>query len=136
VKGKFGALYLSTDVHTCVEEVTRSRQKSQLQVAQSFPRVIIGIRIRLTNVLDLTDAAIRRRLGMTLAVLRADWTATQNQGMESPTQHLGRLASASGIEGLLVPSAVHSGKNLVVFPSNLRPSSILELINPEGLRHA
>lgn len=44
------------------------------------------------------------------------------------SQRLGAAVIATGAEGLLVPSATRLGDNLVVFPTNLRPESRLEII--------
>lgn len=67
--GKFEVLYLSCDSHTCLEETTKSIQRPASEVAQVLPRTIIGIQVKLSRVLDLTDANVRRSLGITKQVL-------------------------------------------------------------------
>ena len=57
-----------------------------------------------------------------------------NQGREALTQAVGRIAFQMGLEGSVVPSPqVRKGKNLIVFPTNLRKKSSLVIQNAEEL---
>lgn len=135
--GTYAALYLSCDIHTCIEETTRSFQNAGASVAEALPRTIVGVEAHLSRVLDLTDPAILHFLGVTrLHLLRTDWVTSQDvAGREAPTQRLGRLARDAGVEAVLVPSAARprTGKNLCVFTDRLLPASLLRAINPERL---
>ena len=126
-------LYLSCDIHTCLEETTRSLRVSGLEVAEALPRTVIGIQVRLSRVLDLTNPRIRHRLGVIKRELvETDWEFIQNVlGEESLTQQLGRFARDAGLEALLVPSAAlpRTGKNLDIFPDRLLPTSSLHVVN-------
>jgi RES domain-containing protein len=127
----FAVLYLSCDLHTCVEETTKSARLPEMEVANVLPRTLIGIEVMLSRVLNLTDATIRRRLRITKKSLIADdWEKLQNvDKQEAFTQQIGRLAREIGFEAILVPLAVTRGKNLDVFPDRLLPSSSLKIIN-------
>ncbi len=63
--GTYPVLYLSGDIHTCVEETTKSFTQAGASVAQALPRTIIGVEAHLTRVLDLTDPFVLRLLGIT-----------------------------------------------------------------------
>src|SRR2546425_1225179 len=60
----FGVLYLSCDLHTCIEELQYAARYEGLEVEEKLPRTITGIRVDLKNVLDLTSAIVRRKLGV------------------------------------------------------------------------
>ncbi len=130
-KGAFEVLYLSCDPHTCLEETTKSLQRNGFEIAKTLPRVVIGIEVNLSRVLDLTVSEIRRRLGITKQILiTSNWMNTQNaDNKEAITQQIGRLAREAGFEAILVHSAVTRGKNLDIFPDRLLPSSSLKIIN-------
>ncbi len=94
----------------------------------AMPRVFAAIEIELAHVLDLRQGAIRQRLRVSRSRMMADdWR--QSSGRASLTQALGWAAFATGIEGILVPSAARPrGSNLIVFPANLRGSSVLRAL--------
>lgn len=76
--------------------------------------------MKLTKVLDLTDPDIRLAIGVTESDLKMEWDEVQRAGGEAHTQSIGRLAREAGFEAIIVPSARHSGANLVV----LNPDSL------------
>ncbi len=133
-KGAFGVLYLSCDAHTCLEETTHAFYASGLDVAKLLPRTIVGIAVRLSTVLDLTDYNVRRAIGINKTILTGtDWASTNLTNGEAITQSIGRFAKEAGFESLLVPSAVCEGKNLDIFLDNLRPSSAISAVNESDL---
>jgi RES domain-containing protein len=90
---------------------------------------------KLGRVLDLTDSAIRRKIGFTLTeLLDEDWEAIQARGEEAWTQAIGRGCRQAGFEAILVPSARHrGGRNIVIFPDRLAAGSSLQLLAPGDL---
>jgi len=134
-KGAFDVLYLSCDLHTCLEETTKSLQRPGLEIAMLLPCVVIGIEVKLRRILDLTNDVTRRKLGITKnSLIATDWEKSQNIfHQEAFTQQLGRLARDAGFEAILVPSAVMRSKNLDVFPDRLLPGSSLKIINRSRL---
>ena len=135
--GTYPVLYLSCDIHTCVEETSKSYQQAGASVAQALPRTIVGVEARLTSVLDLTDPAVLRLIGITrLRLIRTDWiTSQESEAREAFTQTLGRLARDTGVEAILTPSAAlpRTGKNLCIFSDQLLPTSHLRAINRQQL---
>ena len=88
------------------------------------------------RVLDLTDAGVRRLLGVSeRRLLDEPWREMQKKGREALTQAVGRLAYEADWEGLLAPSAARKGGvNLVLFPANLKaPGSWLRIVNKADL---
>ena len=125
-------------VYAALDPVTAVRESYQNFEEFGFspkPRVMAGLSIHLRHVLDLTDSRIRRLLGFTVAdLVEEDWSGIQQAGDESWTQAIGRGAAIAGFEGLLVPAARHApGKNLVIFPQNLRRGSAVKAIAAEDL---
>jgi RES domain-containing protein len=109
----FGVLYLSCDVHTCIKELEYAAEYDKVDIEEKLPRTFAGVKVELTKVLDLTDAEVRRTLGVPRKILlKTDWAKENSKGYEAPTQLIGRMAKEEGFEALLVPSARWSGKNL------------------------
>jgi len=134
-KGLFEVLYLSCDVHTCVEETTRSLTQNAFDVAKTLPRLLVSIEVKLSKVLDFTDSRVRRDLGITKKVLtETDWASLQEAEVETITQAIGRLTRDVGFEAIFVPSATRLGNNLDVFPDNLLSDSILKVANEEEIK--
>lgn len=129
------AIYASLDPMTAVKESYQEFFRYGFAVADIRPRVMAGVKPNVGRLLDVTDARIRRRLGFRLdELLGEDWQAIQYGGEESWTQAIGRGALLSGFEGLLAQSARHrGGKNVVVFPKNLLPTSSVELMASDEL---
>ncbi|HSE83649.1 MAG TPA: RES domain-containing protein, partial [Thermodesulfobacteriota bacterium] len=98
-------------------------------------RTVIGVKVRLSKVLDLTSTKVRRKIGISKSVLtETDWEWIQNiDKKEALTQSIGRFIEEAGFEAILVPSAVCKGRNLDVFPDNLLPSSEISIVNLDKL---
>ena len=134
-KGGFEALYLSCALSTCIAEIERAASQLNKPAAELLPRKMIGLELSLSNILDLTDLQVQSRLGITSADLMEEWLPVQKSGGDALTQQIGRHARDAGLEAILYPSAAQpDGKNLAVFPDNLRPESRIEIINADRLR--
>jgi RES domain-containing protein len=71
-------------------------------------RVSVSTDVSLSNVLDLTDPAVRQELNVTLEQITGD--------SYTVTHQLGDLARANGYDGILAPSARNpGGSNLIMF---------------------
>lgn len=117
------ALYLASSPTLAVSEHLRLGEMFE---AKRFPpRLLVSVEVTLTLVLDLTDESTRGRFGLTLA----DLTGPYSEDPDSPsiTQTIAIEARKSGIEALLVPSAlVPTETNLVVFRDNVAsPRAVL-----------
>lgn len=130
----FATVYLSLAPETATSEYLAQHRYFGLPPSAAMPFVSVGIEASLQAVLDLTDGATRRTLGVSLEkMLDASWR--EAKARESLTQALGRLAFELELEALIVPSSAAPGEaNLVVFPGNLRPpGSWLRIVNRERL---
>jgi RES domain-containing protein len=130
------AAYASLSIQTATNEAYQNILKHGFPAASIRPRVFAGARVRLHALLDLTDVAIRRRLGFTLAeLLDEDWLGIQEEGDESWTQAVGRGAHSAGFEGLIVPSSQDrpDGVNVVIFPDRLRRNSKIVILGEDEL---
>jgi RES domain-containing protein len=124
------ALYLAGTPTLALAEQLRFADLLGLPVRHT-PRLLVAVDVRLAAVLDLTDAGLRRGLGLDDEILWAEWESGP-QAAESPTQTLGRRVREEGLEGILYPSRVErAGRNLVVFLENLQASSRVRLVGEE-----
>ena len=128
-------VYASLDIHTAVDEAYPEFKRAGFSPTAIRPRVFVGAEIHLECLLDLTDSNIRRVIGFRLdELIDEDWKTIQALGDESWTQAIGRGCKKAGFEGLIVPSARRSkGRNLVVFPEQLRRGSHVKLLNASDL---
>jgi RHS repeat-associated protein len=97
----FGAAYGANSAKTALAEIAHYKPAPG--------RVLTSKKARLNNVLDLTDASVRKQLG----VRKADLVKSRDY---STTQRLGNWARANGYDGILAPSARNAtGSNLIGF---------------------
>jgi len=103
-----GSIYAGTAVQTSAAEV-RSYPQGIFQ-----PKTLVAGDVRLDGVLDLTDPAALKALGVT----RADITQTNHgvNGAYTQTQRIAEWAREQGYNGILAPSAQsRTGTNLITF---------------------
>jgi RES domain-containing protein len=123
--GSYPAVYGSLDPHTALLETIATARHYGVPADKRMPLVIVAVDVGVQRLLDLTVAALRRRLKLSRAALTVDWEASQRCGNESYTQAIGRLAYELDVQGLLVPSArVKGAKNLIAFPDALAKGSL------------
>ena len=108
--GSFSVVYTAIDRETVDRELARLADRAALPIEALLPRRLATIEASLERVLDLTDAAVRRRLGVRAGDLVADdWTRTQA---------VGQAAHGAGFEGILAPGA-DGGTTLAIFRDDL-----------------
>jgi RES domain-containing protein len=131
----FSAIYGSLDPFVALAETLGTYDAYGIPFEQRMPLVLVGIRVQLSRLLDITDAQVRRGLGVsTKTLLSEDWQAGQLTGVESLTQAIGRLAWEARIEAIAVPSArTKRAKNIVLYPDILLESSHIEIVNRQEL---
>lgn len=96
------------------------------------PRMVVGIRVSLQAVLDLTNpASVLHQLNLE-ELLSEDWRKMNGGQKESRSQALGRAVAGLG-EGILAPSRIRTGKNLVIYPRSLKPESRIEVLGEADL---
>ena len=94
--------------------------------------MVVGIRVSLQAVLDLTNPAnVPKQLNLE-ELLSEDWRKMNGEHRESRSQAFGRVVADLG-EGILAPSRIRTGENLVIYPRSLRPESRIEVLGEEDL---
>ena len=135
-RGQFRTVYLSLSIEIAIQELIGQFQSYGFDVSKKLPFVVAGVEVTISKVVDLTDAAIRRSMGISKdSIIKDNWKRTDENGIESLTQCFGRLAYEAELDGIIAPSAIQkSGKNLIVFPGNLvSPHSFMKVVNREHL---
>ena len=123
-----GSIYSGTAVQTSAAEVRSYPQGGAFQ-----PKTLVAGDVRLEGVLDLTDSAALRALGVT----RADITLSSHgvNGAYTQTQRIAEWARAQGYNGILAPSAQsRTGTNLITFDTtvvtNVKASPLPASVTP------
>jgi RES domain-containing protein len=98
-----------TGVYAATDEATVAAELANYKMFDlKLQRETLIKDVRLTNLLDLTDAGVRKRLGVSLADITGD-------GYDV-TQSIGVWAQARGFNGIIAPSArQNGGVNIVAF---------------------
>jgi RES domain-containing protein len=119
---------------TAAEESMRLFEAAGLRRATVKPRLIVGIRYRLSAVIRLPKLVNAIRGANLPELMAEEWQKINAQGRETLGQALGRALFDARVEGFLVPSArVPDGVNLVVFPRNLRRASRKQVLEESEL---
>ncbi len=116
------------------------RTAPSLDIAAIPSRCILTVRAVLNKIIDLSDLDLLNSkefqdAGLDIELLTKDgWYFDNNEGKESATQAIGRIAYELGYHGLISRSSVSKGeKNLNVFVSNLPIGCGLEILEPKDL---
>ncbi|MEM7229615.1 MAG: RES family NAD+ phosphorylase [Planctomycetota bacterium] len=125
-------VYASTNPLVALAETLAQRERFGIPPTRFRTRVIRGINVELSCIVDLSNGSIRQSLRVSLArMTQCDWWTENRAGREAITQAIGRAAADAGVEGLLVPTAQsRRDANLAVFIERLRPGSRLEITDP------
>jgi hypothetical protein len=92
----------------------------------------VGIRVSLRAVLDLTNLkGVLTPLDLEYLLLE-DWRKTNGERKESRSQALGRAVTDLA-EGILMPSHIRNGRNLVIYPRSLKSESKIEVLGQDKL---
>ncbi|MBA3876935.1 MAG: hypothetical protein C0498_08365 [Anaerolinea sp.] len=115
----FPVAYTALDVATVDRELDRTARRAGMTSAMMGPRRLATIRVRLSRVLDLTNADVRAALDVTEADLTGEDPAVP--------QAIGETAHHLGYEAILAPSATGTGQALAIFLDNRAADSVLEV---------
>lgn len=125
IMGDFAVLYLSCDLHSCVEETIYYGSSAPSGLGGHLPRTFIGVYLSLDKVLDLTDTVIQAMIGISHAVLTEEWQTNP----EPKTQIIGKIALEKGFEAIKVPSARWTGSHSLNLLDDRLQTKIAELIS-------
>jgi RES domain-containing protein len=133
--GAFAVVYLAESLEGAVAETLGLVGRYGLDAAARLPLTLVAVDAVLLTVLDLTDARVRRMIGVTVAAMvNCEWRAENRAGREALTQALARAAFELGAGGVIVPSAVkRTLRNIDVFPGNLSGGARLTIRSSDKL---
>ncbi len=131
-------LYLADNPQTCLLEVGALLGSPRGPVANPAAGAwtVFPVRVQFSRLADLCDQAQRSLIGASVQELTGDWRGYAlrphtGQPPSAPTQRLGIRLYKRPLEGLLTYSARDTTRrNLVVFPTRMRPGSHVELLDP------
>lgn len=123
------AVYGAATPELAMAETLAMSRYYGLPIHQAMPRIFVAIDVRVSSIIDLTDGSLRQRLKVSESrMLKADWRKETSLGLVPLTHLIGKAVFDAGFEGLLVHSSTGvDGKNLVIFPENLRANSHLQV---------
>jgi RES domain-containing protein len=120
----FPALYTATSKETVAAELRRLANQQLRPVEDFLPRRLCVMEVSLAAVVDLRSNEALASVGLTPAnVIDRD---------PSNCRTVGKGVHDLGLEGILVPSATTVGTVLVIYPTNLYPSSSVVTVATEG----
>lgn len=134
-KGSFETVYLAEDPITAFREVWLFLQHPSAPpfTVRTPPLVHVAVDAVLLSALDVTDAGVQDALGTTRQELTGDWWSIQTQGLEAPTQTLGRVCYESGrFDAIRYYSSKNppNGVCIAVLSERLRDQAYLEVYDP------
>jgi RES domain-containing protein len=122
------AVYLAESDKAATEEVLARKRRlggSAQITLDKYPRIVFGVTVWLERVLDLS----KRGLPKALMSVRMNCLATDDLAL---SMELGDLLRARSIQGLIFPSAVGRGRNLIVYLEHCS-ADVLEIQNEAEL---
>ena len=123
------AVYVSDSDRTASEEVTGRKErlggKAQITL-ENYPRIVFGVNVKLERHISFLKKPRAK-------VLEALWKSSLDEDNLHASQAVGAFFLQRGVQGIVFPSVVTQGANLVVFVANCGAGS-LEIANLAGLR--
>jgi RES domain-containing protein len=110
--GEYGCLYTSLTRAGAIAEYYKELAKvSGISAEEDHPRDLVSIHVVAKRVLDLTNAAVRKRMGVSLETITGDRVPDIDA-----CRAIADLARLQGYRGILSPSAAADGmKNLNLY---------------------
>jgi len=124
-------VYASLTPETAMAETLAHNRYYGIPIEDAMPRTFVAIDVKLAHVLDFRNGIVRQRLQVSeTKLLYVDWREEVRASRVPITQRLGKAAFASGLEGLIVPSAADAQQhNLLWFPGHLGSKSVVKVMN-------
>jgi RES domain-containing protein len=132
--GSFRASYHSLTKAVALAEVDAHTRFYGFPKETLRPRLVVATESKLSRVLNLTAATIRKAPRVILdEIKKENWRFLQGLNREGLCQGLGRTTFLADAEALLTPSVqVKGGVNIVYFPENLLPTSSARIFRPDN----
>ena len=121
VKEKFGALYMGNSQSVCEAEMEQKTSGFRAK----FKHKIAKLKISFRRVIDLTNEE-------NCKILKIGKEQLLSEDKTLP-KSLGYLAYHMCYEALIVPSATGKGKNIIVFPDNVKKGSSIKKVSEKIL---
>lgn len=138
--GAFQTLYLAQSPEIALREIQALYGPSGNTVPSLRAVTLFRVDVQLQRLVDLTNPAVQSLFQTTVQELTGDWqvysalaalAAIPSLAPTAPTQQLGAALFASGVEGILSPSAkVPTASSLLVFQENLETGSYIRHTDP------
>lgn len=122
-----GAVYVSREPDTAVEELRRRAARDGVSLADMHPRSIFVVELLLHEVVDLTARGQLDAWGLTAQ----DLVSSDLQRC----QEVAGVAARLGAEAIRWPSATGAGQSIAVFIDQLRPGSHADVVRSFDLTH-
>jgi RES domain-containing protein len=127
-KGSFPTVYLCDSADAALAEYLARARRMNIPDYKSLPMVMVGVKVRVARLLDLTDPEIMAQCNTFLRTEKTHWRSIQAK-REAVSQALGRAAQEICFTGLITPSqAFPTGKNIVIFRRKLAKTDILKAL--------
>ena len=124
-KNSFPTVYLCESVEAALQEYLARGRRMKIPDHKSLPMVMAWVKIKVTHLLDTTDAEVAAIINPILAMDKVHWRAIQDR-REAVSQAIGRAIREVCFSGLMAPSqALPTGRNIVIFPQKLTASDSL-----------
>jgi len=128
-KDSFPTVYLCETAEAALQEYLARSRRMKLPDHKSLPMMMLSIRVKVANLLDITDEEVALVVNPLLEMEKIHWRAIQDQ-REAVSQAIGRAINEIGFSGLAAPSQACPGhKNIAIFPENLSLKEILSTPN-------
>jgi RES domain-containing protein len=118
-KNSFPTVYLCETAEAALQEYLARGRRMNLPDYKSLPMVMVWIKVKIVNLLDMTDTEVAPVVNRFLHADKTHWRAIQDR-REASSQAIGRAIKEAGFSGLIAPSqASLDARNIVIFPQNL-----------------
>jgi RES domain-containing protein len=124
-KNSFPTVYLCETAEAALQEYLARGHRMKLPDHKSLPMMMLGVKVKVANLLDLTDGNVMSVVNPLLEPEKIHWRAIQDR-REAVSQAVGRAIKEMGFSCLAAPSQACPGrKNIAIFTENLSPKEML-----------
>ena len=131
-RNSFPAAYLSDTAEAALQEFLARARRMKLPDHKSLPLVMVWVKLKISNLLNTTEAEVAAVINPLLETDKIHWRAIQDR-REGVSQAIGRAVHEICFSGLIAPSqASPEAKTIVIFPQKLKAPETLSApsLNP------